>query len=778
MTEPATVGAAIITRDDLPKLKELLDQLRDLDQVVVVDTGSRDGTRAYVRKLGPPFELHEFKWRPRPAGYGPDEWGFAAARNESFRQLNTTHALWIDSDDLVEMIGDGQRVIASPEATAKALRSLATKSPKVDAFLMDYLYMTDEFGNALTVVGKERLLKRATGWMWRHPIHEIVVPQRKEVKDVIAVQVQDVAVVHRPHDTETSVRRNGPMLRAWLKQIEKVSQTPDADLARARFLVGRSLYGQGKFFKSARWMLAQFLGRHPNISAEDKWEGWMEVAKSLINADDLGGARHATLQAINTCPRFADSYIMLAQIKSRIGDRPGDILKLLEVAESCANENYGTHERSPLRLRFEAAVIGAESQFKLGRFREALVLADNAVAMRPTDERARRVWEQAADASKTQLAESHSVEMASGGAPSAETTRSTAPVFVVSSGRCGSTLLSNMLRLHADILSLSEFLIMMSPGAFPGGGVSIYGSQFWALLSTPRKRMTLMYQKGIVFEEVLYRPGPGRRFTAETGVPPILLTALPHLTSDPEGLYDEIHDFVIAQGAHPIGRHYLLLFEWLRERFGKKVWVERSGSILVHLEEVIGNFPEARFVHMYRDGRECAISMSRHSAFRLSMITARIQDKIGVDPFNTDDPPRMEITDELRPFMPETFDTDAFWNYDLPVERLGTSWQEVERKAITLLMQLPFGRVHQLRYEDLVAHPDQELAKLARFIGLPEPSEEWLQSARALIKIKPPAWPQLPEGERARLEESCRFAMGMLYGAEVLSPPELEPSIP
>jgi putative sulfotransferase len=776
MTEPATVGAAIITRNDLPKLRELLAQLADLDQVVVVDTGSRDGTRAHVRKLGPPYELHEFQWRPRPAGHGPDDWGFAAARNESFRHLTTTHALWLDSDDIVVTLVDGRRIVSSPEALAIGLRGLAQKSPDVDVFLMDYLYQADEFGNPVSVVGKERLLKRSTGWSWRFPIHEIVFPQTKENKDVIAVKVQDIAVVHRPHDVESSLRRNSPMLRTWLRQIEKISSTADSDLARARFLVGRTFYGQNEFMKTARWMLTQYLGKHPHLSPEDKWEGWMEVARSLVGAGDVDGARHAALQAIGICPRFADAYILLADIKSQNGERPADILKLLEVAESCANESYGTHERTPLRLSFAAALIGADSKLRLGRPREALVLAERAVAMRPTDERARKVWSKAADASKAQLVESEAVEMASGLAPSAEFPRPIAPVFVVSSGRCGSTLVSNMLRLHPEILSLSEFLIMLSPGAFPGGGVSIYGSQFWALLSTPRKRMTLMYQKGIVFDEVLYRPGPDRRFTAETGVPPILLTALPHLTSDPESLYDEIQAFVLAQGPHPIGTHYLLLFEWLRRRFEKKLWVERSGSILVNIDELIAHFPGARFVHMYRDGRECAISMSHHSAFRLSMITSKMLESIGVDPFNTDDPPLAEVPDVLRPFMPETFDANAFWDYELPVEMLGTSWQETERKGITMLMQMPAGQVHQLRYEDLVAHPELELAKLTRFIGLAEPSEQWLRSAKALIKPKPQAWRRLPEAERARLEESTRFAMGMLYGSEVISSPEPEPS--
>ena len=42
-------------------------------------------------------------------------------------------------------------------------------------------------------------------------------------------------------------------------------------------------------------------------------------------------------------------------------------------------------------------------------------------------------------------------------------------VFVVSTGRCGSTMLSNMLRLNPEILSLSEFFSLLMPDPLPAG---------------------------------------------------------------------------------------------------------------------------------------------------------------------------------------------------------------------------------------------------------------------------------------------------------------------
>jgi hypothetical protein len=120
--------------------------------------------------------------------------------------------------------------------------------------------------------------------------------------------------------------------------------------------------------------------------------------------------------------------------------------------------------------------------------------------------------------------------------------------------------------------------------------------------------------------------------------------------------------------------------------------------------------------------------------------------------------------------MPHNFDRDAFWKYEISLEKLGQSWAAQERRAIELLAELPLGRSFQLRYENLVSDPEGELVKLMRFIGLKDPDRAYLEQARALVRVKPPAWPLLPDGERERLDASCRELMGVLYGAEVLAP--------
>ena len=57
-----------------------------------------------------------------------------------------------------------------------------------------------------------------------------------------------------------------------------------------------------------------------------------------------------------------------------------------------------------------------------------------------------------------------------------------APVFIVSTGRCGSTMLSNMVNLHPRMLSVSEFFSSLADGAFQGGRMG--GEALYRRLST------------------------------------------------------------------------------------------------------------------------------------------------------------------------------------------------------------------------------------------------------------------------------------------------------
>jgi len=169
-------------------------------------------------------------------------------------------------------------------------------------------------------------------------------------------------------------------------------------------------------------------------------------------------------------------------------------------------------------------------------------------------------------------------------------------------------------------------------------------------------------------------------------------------------------------------------------------------------------------VHLYRDGRECGYSVSRHPGYRLAAVSAMPDSRPGMPPYLGEGNPPEQVPPELRPFMPQTFDHEAFDRFRVPVAESGQFWSDMIIPALDGLARLPAGRVLQVSYEDLVAEPRQVLLRLARFAGLPDTHPGWLDRAAQLAQPRPPRWPALPQDQISELTRVCEPAMRRLYG--------------
>lgn len=123
--------------------------LKLADEVVVVDTGSSDGTADIARSLG--AKVSFFKWRD----------DFSAARNFSFSLASGEYVMWLDADDVVE------------EADIAAVRALV-EGPPFDVAMLVYS------GGGVAYV-RERIFRRAMGFVWQGVVHEAVVPRGRVV---------------------------------------------------------------------------------------------------------------------------------------------------------------------------------------------------------------------------------------------------------------------------------------------------------------------------------------------------------------------------------------------------------------------------------------------------------------------------------------------------------------------------------------------------------------------------------------------------------------------
>lgn len=325
--------------------------------------------------------------------------------------------------------------------------------------------------------------------------------------------------------------------------------------------------------------------------------------------------------------------------------------------------------------------------------------------------------------------------------------------IIVGTGRCGSTMISNLLREHPDVLSLSEFFTLLEGPRFSEDIVD--ASQFWAILSTPGQRLTGMLRYGLIFKEFLYPVGSAARFTPETGVPPVLLVTLPHLTADYEAVFDEMQQVVSHFPPDQIEQQYARLFAWMKQRFGRRVSVERSGVSIPLLPSLLRLFPEAKFVHIIRDGRECAMSMSRHMGFRLAALTSL--QEIGSD--RTVLEGTQANADGTQSQAP---DLAKAMRGELPIEIFGQFWSNMLIMGTHYLAKLPEERVLTITYEQFREQPQQSAERLITFIDPSLARDTWIETVAPQVRVRPLTWTHLPAQQREALEEACRPGLNLV----------------
>lgn len=341
------------------------------------------------------------------------------------------------------------------------------------------------------------------------------------------------------------------------------------------------------------------------------------------------------------------------------------------------------------------------------------------------------------------------------GAPEAErgSGLTAAPVFIVSTGRCGSTMLSNMVRRHPALLSLSEFWPVMSSSALRGERLT--GEEVFRRLGVLPPAGRALMKNDLIIDEFLYPLGEGARYRPEE-VPPVLCVTLPHLTDDHERLWDEFAPVVRSRGEDSLGNHYRFVFEWLARRFGKRAWIERSGASLLFVPTLARLFPDARFVHIYRDGRDTAMSMQGHHFFRVRVQAAWLMRKLGLDPFHPNNwvgtSPWLPAFERVRFrfFSRRLYDRIRF-----PLEAFGRFWSGMIEQGVRYLEELPPERVLAMRFETAVESPLEEMRRFIEFVGEEFVDEEWLREVSAMPRKRPPSRLRLDPGEHARLAEAC-----------------------
>ncbi|MDR3623060.1 MAG: glycosyltransferase [Paludisphaera borealis] len=202
------VSLTMIVRDEEANLGACLGSIAGVfDEIVVVDTGSKDRTMEIAREHG--ARVFEFPWVDN----------FAAARNAALARATGDYAFWLDADDVVE-----------PAERAKLEALLAgIRAGDEAAYVVKCACDADgEGGGGQTVVDHIRLFPLRGDVRWTYRVHEQILPSLRKVG--VPVRWSDVTVRHTGY-SDPALR--GRKLERDVRILEQeLAQRPDDPFVR------------------------------------------------------------------------------------------------------------------------------------------------------------------------------------------------------------------------------------------------------------------------------------------------------------------------------------------------------------------------------------------------------------------------------------------------------------------------------------------------------------------------------------------------------------------
>lgn len=213
------VSACILTRDSSRTIRQCIEALQSaVDEIVVVDTGSKDDTVRIVKSLG--VNVHHFQWID----------DFAAARNYAQSLATSDWVIAIDSDEIL-LAEDADNI------------RLACALFNDVGMALEGIQFNVVSGNVIDHVNIVRLHQKSIGFTWSHPIHEYLVTPEGEGNRRLPTHRIQIRVLHGGYDP--AIVEQTPKIQRNLQLIARVvAEQPHNALYL--YYMGRELYRLGK----------------------------------------------------------------------------------------------------------------------------------------------------------------------------------------------------------------------------------------------------------------------------------------------------------------------------------------------------------------------------------------------------------------------------------------------------------------------------------------------------------------------------------------------------
>ncbi len=270
------VSVYAICKNEEKFVERWIENIKEADEIVVLDTGSTDNTVELLKKNGAKVYIEEIK-----------PWRFDVARNKSLNLVSedTDICLCIDLD---EVIDKGWRL---------KLEELWDDNTNRVAY--NYNWSFDDYGNPAVNFYIDKIHDRRN-YIWHHPVHEVLkyVGKKEEIK-----KTTDLFTVNHYPDNKKGRSQYLPLLELSVKE------DPNDDrnmhylgreyMFNERYQEAIDIFHKHLKLPNAKWI--------PERSASMRY-----MARCYKALDKLEEARMWFERAINEYPKGREGFVELA----------------------------------------------------------------------------------------------------------------------------------------------------------------------------------------------------------------------------------------------------------------------------------------------------------------------------------------------------------------------------------------------------------------------------------------------------------------------------------
>ena len=240
----STISLCMIVKDEEDSLTLCLNSVKDIvDQMVIVDTGSKDKTIQIAKSLG--ADVHQFQWCDN----------FAEARNKSIKYATGDWILWIDADETLD-----------PKSVSELKK--ITQDNNKDYFYRVLISSRNNYQSKVVYSDAHRLFPNGLGIRFKNRIHEQIY--HSAISKGAQEKITGIHILHEGYNLTEEEYKN-KLLRN-LPLLEK-------------------MVGEDKQNSYAHFTLAQ------NYSGLKQYKNAIEHFKIAIQSDTLGNS--LTKDALN-----------------------------------------------------------------------------------------------------------------------------------------------------------------------------------------------------------------------------------------------------------------------------------------------------------------------------------------------------------------------------------------------------------------------------------------------------------------------------------------------